>query len=127
MTPGFHNDPGQLRASLQLAESEMRLWEMKLNAYLERQKKERGFIALLARKALDRDGTTSQVTNDYLQCHKAHSDSEADIMRLQIAKLKGQAAVLQGALENLSSGADKTPLITPGAAPGGRVLVPGAR
>jgi hypothetical protein len=126
LTPGFQNDPEQIRVSLQLAESEMTLWEHKVAAYKERQTKERGFIALLARKVLDKDGTTSQVTNDYLRTHKGHSDAEVNIMELQIAKLKGQAAVLKAALENLAAGPGPTikdvpPLITPG----GRILAPG--
>lgn len=125
MTPGYTNNPEQIRVSLQLAESEMTLWEHKLAAYKERQTKERGFIALLARKALDRDGATSQVTNDYLRTHKAHSDTEANIMELQIAKLKGQAAVLKAALDNLASGAENGKAVPPLITPAGRILAPG--
>ena len=128
MTPSQFNSPEQVKASLSVTESELTLWEQKLATYLERQTKERGFIALLARKALDKVGETSQVTNDYLRCHKAHSDAEANVMRLEIEKLKGAAAVLKGALENLSEGQPKAPLISsPGTtAPGGRLMVPGA-
>lgn len=122
------SSPDQVRASLSITESELTLQEQKLATYLERQTKERGFIALLARKVLDKAGETSQVTNDYLRTHKAHSDAVANEMRLQIEKLKGAKAVLQGALDNLSEGPPKAPLISsPGStAPGGRLLVPGA-
>ena len=125
-----HNfsSPDQVKASLSITKSKLTLWEQKLATYLERQTKERGFIALLARKALDTAGETSQVTNAYLQTHKAHTDAEANLMRLEIEQLEGAMAVLQGALDNLTEGPPKAALITEPhtTAPGGRVLLPGA-
>lgn len=117
-------DPAQLRTSLQLAESEIKLHEFKLATFNERATKERGFIAALARKMLEGDTATNVIIGDYLRAHKAATDAEANIIQLEIAKIKGRAALMQATIEKMEAPAAEH-IIRP-AAPG-RLVVPGAR
>jgi predicted kinase len=116
------SNPDQVRNSLKIAESELQLWEYKVTAYTERQTKERGFIAALAREVLQHEGS-ERVIQEYLRAHKSHSDAELNLMQVQIAKLKGQAAILQAHLDEMKKPAPGD-LIAP---PKGRLVVPGVR
>jgi hypothetical protein len=93
------NNPEQLRTSLSIAESELTMWEYKCTAFSERSTKERGFIAALAREVLQEG--SERVIQDYLRAHKGHSDAEMNLMQLQVAKLKGQCALLKAALDDM--------------------------
>lgn len=123
MHPQQQIDPSQLKTSLQLAESEMKLHEFRLAAYRERAKKERGFIAALARKQLDGDEATNQIVAEYLRAHKGHTDADANIMELELAKIKGRAALMQATLEDLTERRDGPIIIRPE----NKLVVPGAR
>ena len=116
-------DPEQIRTSLKLAESEMQLWEYKCAAFTERSTKERGFIAILARAVLTQEGS-ERVIQDYLRAHKGHTDAELNIMQLQVAKLKGQAAILQAHLESIKQPGPGD-IVDP--SKGRRLVVPGGR
>lgn len=91
----------QLEASLRLAESEITLWEHKLGTFQERQKKERALVREVAEamfKPDARDREKADTLRAYLAAHKNHAEAEAQLMRLQIAKLQGQAALFKAAM-----------------------------
>jgi hypothetical protein len=90
-------DPQVVRNALQMFEAELQLWQAKLDAWNRRGEKERNFLTWFVDSWID-PGKSRTPLREYSIVHKEHYRIEAQLMELQIAKLKSEVAIRKAML-----------------------------
>ena len=90
-------NPELVRNALQMFEAELQLWEAKLDAWNRRGEKERNFLTWFVDSWID-PGKSRTPLREYTIVHKEHYKVEAQLMELQIAKLKSEVAIRKAML-----------------------------
>jgi hypothetical protein len=106
--PGQGIDLDQTENSLKLLEAIVTLREQKLATFREKGKRERDLIGqfFVASKLdlvqPDEQGyidIAPRVVRGYLEAHKAYEEAEAQLMEIELARAKSDAAILAAALQ----------------------------
>jgi hypothetical protein len=98
----------QAQNSLRLVQAKIELWEQKIATFKLRMTKERAFITALAYYfppvgSGEWPSELQKAANVYVNAHKSHSEAEEQLMQLQVAEFKAQAAILEAGLKEADS------------------------